>query len=174
MLVNSEPDPVTRSGSGSFFWCVSESLGSPGGSTLEATHIRPFLSAFFCFQVTPMEKKTDSGMKWHSLAALLASGMSLKDSAAELRIPQRTADRYASLPEFKQKVSEIRTEITSTIVGKLGSVSVKAVDTLQELLDPKNEPKTRLDACKLILANLGPLTEQCELRGRLDALESGR
>lgn len=115
--------------------------------------------------------KTESGAKWLPLAGLVATGKTLKDAAASLDIPLRTATRYASLPEFKKAVAEIRTEITSGIVGKLSSAASKAVDMLLSLLDPENEPKTRLDACKLILSNLGPLSELAELRGRLDALE---
>ena len=113
----------------------------------------------------------DSGEKWHPLAVLVAGGSSIKTAADTLCIAERTAYRYAESNEFRARVSSLRSAIAGEAVGKLNAAASTAVDTLLELTAQENEPKVRLDACKLILANLGPLTEHCELRSRLDALE---
>lgn len=120
------------------------------------------------------EPMADYGEKWHPLAALVASGRTVKDGAEELGIAERTAYRWAGESEFKSRVSELRSVMASEAVGKLTSAASEAVDTLRELMNEGHEAKTRLDAAKMILANLGPVTEAAELRTRVDELESGR
>lgn len=118
------------------------------------------------------ESGTESG-RFEELAAAVAGGSTIRAAAAEFGIPERSAYRTSGTEEFRSRVAELRSEIASVAVGKLTSAASQAVDTLCELLDATNEPKVRLDASKLILASLGPLTEHCELRQRLDSLERG-
>ena len=120
------------------------------------------------------DETADSGEKWHPLAVLVGSGRSVKTAADTLGIAERTAYRYAESNEFRARVSSLRSAIASEAVGRLTSAASTAVDTLLELTAREHEPKTRLDACKLILVNLLPLSEHCELRQRLDSLEQTR
>ncbi len=109
----------------------------------------------------------DSGEKWQPLAFLVASGSTVKDAAEQLTIPERTAYRYASLPEFRQCVSRIRSEALDAAVGALNDLTAKAVKKLEELLDGPEA----LGAIKTVLGNVSKLSEIGELRQRLDALE---
>ena len=108
------------------------------------------------------------------LAAADASGSTIRAAAESIGISERSGYRISGTEEFRIRVAALRSEIASVAVGKLTSAASQAVDTLRELLGSTNEPKVRIDASKLILNSLGPLTEHCELRSRLDALESGR
>ena len=119
------------------------------------------------------ETGKESG-RLEELAAAVASGSTIRAAAAELGIPERSAYRTSCTEEFRIRVAALRSEIASVAVGKLTSAASQAVDTLRELLGSTNEPKVRIDASKLILNSLGPLTEHCELRQRLDSLEQTR
>jgi hypothetical protein len=116
----------------------------------------------------------ESGEKWQTLAAHVAGGMSTKAAAAKLGIAERTAYRWTTERGFKNYVFEVRAQIASEAVGRLTAAVSTVVDTLLELTGQEHEAKTRLDACKLIMGSVGPLSEHCELRQRLELLESGR
>lgn len=124
--------------------------------------------------MTDVAESGKESARFEELAAAVASGSTIRSAAAEIGCSERSAYRLSGSSEFKSRVASLRSEIASVAVGKLTSAAAKAVDTLQELLDSANEPKTRIDASKLILSSLGPLTEHCELRQRLDSLEQTR
>jgi hypothetical protein len=86
----------------------------------------------------------------------------------------QTAYNTSAQPAFKQRVAELRSEITFQAVGRLSSASSQAVGVLVELLGDEHEPKDRLAAAKAVLSMLGPVSELSELRSRIDALESSR
>ena len=117
------------------------------------------------------DETADSGEKWHPLAFLVAGGMTIKDAAVELNIPDRTAYRYASLPEFRRSVGQLRSAALDASVGAITSATTMAVTKLVELLD---DPQFGLQAAKALLANVSPLSELGELRERLAALEAER
>ena len=105
------------------------------------------------------------------LAVLVAGGSSIKAAAGVVNCSEQTAYNLSSTPEFKSRVSEIRTQLTTEAVGKLTSAATEAVDTLRSLLNATNEPSVRLNAAKAILASLGPISEANELRARIDSIE---
>lgn len=124
--------------------------------------------------MTDNEETADSGEKWHPMAWLVANGKTIKDASEELGIPERTAYRYSGLPEFKRRVSDIRTEILDAATGRITSAATVAVATVLELLGSTNEPSVRLNASKAIINAVRPLSELGELRQRIAALESDR
>ena len=115
----------------------------------------------------------DSG-SFEELAVKIAGGATVRAAADELGIPERTAYRQSGSPEFKSRVSAIRSEMTSQAVGELSAAASEAVATIRELLASTNEPSVRLNAAKAILNALGPLSELGELRERLAALEANQ
>ena len=115
----------------------------------------------------------DSG-SFEELAVKIAAGATVRAAADELGIPERTAYRQSGSPEFKSRVSAIRSEMTSQAVGELSAAASEAVATIRELLASTNEPSVRLNAAKAILNALGPLSELGELRERLAALEANQ
>ncbi len=102
------------------------------------------------------------------LAVAVASGFTVRDSAANIGCSERTAYGISGTPEFKLRVAELRTAIVDTAVGKISDATTRAVDTLVTLLD---DDKQALGAAKAILSNVGPLSQLGEIRDRLDKLE---
>ncbi len=109
--------------------------------------------------------------KSEALALAIAAGSTIKDAAGVVGCSERSAYRHSATPKFRQRVAELRCEITCQSVGVLTQAACQASRTLLELLGSTNEPSIRLNASKAILAALGPMSELGELRSRLDALE---
>jgi len=106
------------------------------------------------------------------LAVAVASGHSIRAAADVAKCAQQTAYNLSSSQNFRQRVAELRSEMTTLAVGKLSDAASQAVDTLRELLNPANDPSIRLNASKAILAALPSMTEFGELRSRIDAIEN--
>ncbi len=109
---------------------------------------------------------------FETIVVLVAGGSSIKAASVTAGCSLQTAYNLSATPEFRQRVSEIRTQMTTEAVGKLTSAATQAVATLQELLSPEHEPTVRLNASKAILTHLGPITEAGELRQRINDIEA--
>lgn len=105
------------------------------------------------------------------LAVNVAAGSSIKAAASMAGCSTQTAYNISATAEFRKRVSDIRTELTTEAVGKLAAACTEAVDTMRELLKPANEAAVRLNASKAILNALTPLSEHSELRARIDQIE---
>ena len=106
------------------------------------------------------------------LAVAVAAGNTIKHAAEIVGCSLQTAYNTSATAEFRQRVSEIRTEIASSTVGTLTLAASEAASTLRELLDASNPPAVRLNSAKAILASLSAISELGELRARIDALEA--
>lgn len=115
-----------------------------------------------------------SGQFFESLALSVAQGLTVKAATEIAGCSESHGYRLSRTPTFKQRVSELRSDITSAALGRLTNAATTAVDTLVELMGQDNEPPVRMNAAKAILTNLGPLSELSELRARLEAIETER
>ena len=121
-----------------------------------------------------MDETADSGRFFELMAAAVAGGSSIRAAAESSGCSERQGYRIAGEPAFKQRVAALRSEMTNAAVGELSEAATEAVQTLRKLLAEENEPSTRIQAAKSILANLRPLSELSELRDRIDLLEQQR
>ena len=120
------------------------------------------------------ETTSDSGRFLESIALAVAAGSTIRAAAELAGCSERQGYRIAAMPEFKQRVNELRSDVSAATVGILTSAASTAATTLLELLGTSNESSVRLQASKAILAALGPMAELAELRSRLDALERAK
>ena len=105
------------------------------------------------------------------LASSVAAGSSIRNAAAVAGCSESNAYTISRTPEFREQVAAIRNEAIAAAVGVLSQAASKAANTLVGLLDEEHDPKDRLAAARLILANVGPITEIGELRARIDSIE---
>ena len=117
---------------------------------------------------------TNPSKYFESLAMSVASGSTIRAASGSASCSESQAYRICATTEFRLRVAEIRSEITSQSVGKLTDAAVLAVSTIVSLLGEDNEPSVRLNAAKSILANLRPMSELGELRARIDRIEAGQ
>jgi hypothetical protein len=118
-----------------------------------------------------VEAMTKKSKFLEPLAVQVAGGQSIKAGAESVGCSIQTAYNLSATDGFRQRVAELRCEITAQAVGTLTTAASQAATTLVELLDATQEPSIRLQACKAILATVGPISELGELRRRLDELE---
>ncbi len=109
---------------------------------------------------------------FETIAVLVAGGNSIKAASENVGCSLQTAYNLSATSEFRQRVSEIRTQLTTEAVGKLTSAATQAVDTLMELLTSEHEPTVRLNASKAILTHLVPMAELHELKQRISDIEA--
>lgn len=116
-----------------------------------------------------MAKKSRFG---ELLAVEVAGGSTIREAAAAVGCSESVAYHLSSSTEFRQRVNEIRSEIVGGAVGQLGQAAVEAVELLRSVLrDGSAKPGEKVAAARAILGSLAPISELCELRSRLDALE---
>ena len=106
------------------------------------------------------------------LAASVAAGSSIRDAAQAAGCSESNAYTISRTPDFREQVAAIRNEAIASAVGVLSQAASKAAQTLVDLLSDEHEAKDRLAAARLILANLGPVSEIGELRERITKIEA--
>ena len=114
---------------------------------------------------------TKKSKYFEPLALAVAAGATIRSAAGVAGCAEPTAYHLSSDPEFRLRVSALRSEATSAAVGRLADSASLAVDTLRSLLEPTFEPGIRLNAAKAILSTLVPLAEALEIRQRLAEVE---
>jgi hypothetical protein len=106
------------------------------------------------------------------LALALAGGATVRDAAAAAGIGERTATRRMADAAFRQRVGQLRAEMTGRALGKLSDGMAEAVDVLRQLLATGTPPTVRLGACRAMLELGVRLRENVELEERIAALEA--
>lgn len=116
---------------------------------------------------------------WQELTALVAAGSTVKDAAEMLSISPHSAYEVSRLEDFRMAVHELRTSKMNQICGLAVEASAAAIRTLHELLEdsPRSQAviangKLRLMAAKAVLGSCLTISENTELRERLDAIET--
>lgn len=106
------------------------------------------------------------------LAVRVAAGEKVADAAGKVGCSLDTAYGISRRPEFKARVAEFRTEATDNAVGALSDLAVKAVQTLELVMDDSEaRAADRISAAKAVLASVNEMAQLHELRQRIDALE---
>lgn len=116
--------------------------------------------------------KADPGysMKQERLAALVASGASLRAAAASAKVGERTAYSWMADPQFRVHVARLRTRILDRVVGNLVRDALKARSTLRALVERGQDP-IKLRAAAKILDVVIKLRDHTEIDARLAAVE---
>ena len=105
------------------------------------------------------------------LAAHVACGKTIRESAELIGISEATAYAVSSSDDFRDAVSRLRTEAISQAVAVLSSNAKRASDALVKLLDSADEKVVLASSVKL-LTMLQPLQELAELRERVSKIEA--
>ncbi len=110
-----------------------------------------------------MQETPKSSRFFDPLAIAVASGSTIKAAAEAAGCSTPVAYSISRSPEFKNAVSEIRTQAIQSAVGVLSAGATAAAACLVDLLSD-DDPKVKLAAAVKLLEKLTPLTELHELR----------
>jgi hypothetical protein len=108
--------------------------------------------------------------KQERLALLLASGRTIKASAKEIKVGERTAYTWLADARYRALVAALRGRLLDEAVGRLADAAGKAVATLCDLLDDRSS-NVRVRAALGVLDTLLKVREHVEFEGRLARLE---
>ena len=107
------------------------------------------------------------------LAVRIAMGATVRDAASEIGCSESHANRLATEPQVRRRVSQLRSAAIDRAVGILGSAAGEAVTALRSIVnDASQKPSDRIAAARAILSTVAPISELAELRDRVDQLES--
>jgi transposase-like protein len=105
------------------------------------------------------------------LALAIASGLSVDEAAAKLGIPRTSAFRRWRDPAVKERVVQLRREMSDRAIGLLAESLCEAVTTLKQLMRDGTDP-LRLRAADRLLEIGMKATILAQLEQRIVDLES--
>jgi transposase-like protein len=108
-----------------------------------------------------------------SAALLLASGASVAETARKTKVAEPTVWVWLRLPAFKDRVRELRRDLTERAAGVLAAGMTEASWTLRQLLKSKSET-VRLKAAEALLAHGREQTGLAELQADVEELKAAR
>jgi hypothetical protein len=109
--------------------------------------------------------------KQDACAALLATGKSVRDCAAEVDAGVRTVYDWLEQDKFKKQVAIYQSRLIDEALGKLAEAATKAVQTLIGCLDSTEGENVKVRAALGILDQLVRLKDLTDIERRLSALE---
>jgi transposase-like protein len=115
---------------------------------------------------------TDIGShKRDAAALLLASGNTVRSTAAEVGVGERTLHRWRADPAFRRREVELRGELLASGFGRLCATAAEAADVLKGLLASEAEG-IRLAAARSVLTVASELRKTVELQATVDELNT--
>jgi hypothetical protein len=121
-----------------------------------------------------MEEKTVSRLTTKQRRAILAL-LTCKDNtqaAEQTGVTTRTLYRWMKKPIFIDELRAAETQVVDGAIRHLAGLTVKAVASLESVLDNKKTmPSQKLTAANIVLSRFGELREEQELERRLSILE---
>jgi hypothetical protein len=106
------------------------------------------------------------------VATCLAAGYPVARAARECRVGECTIWGWLKQPAFRERVSELRKELTDRAIGRLADMMAgAAADTLLKLLEAKSD-SVRLDSVKAVYELFVNVTNAADLKDRLERLEA--
>jgi len=106
------------------------------------------------------------------LLAALLSGETMPNAARLCNVPERTARRWLTLPEFRQTLKDGQSGMVTAATRKAAGLLTRALDTLADVLDsPATTPSAKVGAARVLLEHTARLLELSDFAERLEALE---
>jgi hypothetical protein len=105
-----------------------------------------------------------------ALLLALASGASITVAAQQAHCSDRTVRRRLQDPDFRSRVSAMRSEMVEKAIGRLAAMGTRAADELYNLLGSADE-RNRLAACRTILTTMLAGHEHELLAGQVAELQ---
>jgi hypothetical protein len=101
---------------------------------------------------------------------LLATGQSAGKAAEAVGVSQRTATRWLTAPDFRQRLDDLLTQFLGDTMRRLNSDQRRAARTLRKLLSSGNDA-VKLGAARSILESAAALRAVVSVEERLRKLE---
>lgn len=122
---------------------------------------------------SPISDDTDNPVLHGEMAVIvIAAGGSYTEAGGAIGVSVKTIKRRMVEESFRQRVAEAGSAVVRRTAGLLAHPSVRATETLLELLDPEMPPSVRRCAARTLLGAEPDYRESDALAERLEALEA--
>lgn len=111
--------------------------------------------------------------KQETAAVALAGGATFDEAAKAARAGVTTVKTWATVPAFRQRVNELRAELSARVLGRIAKGMMTAIETLERLSRSGKTEATQLKASEALLTHGTTLTEVAELKARMDQFDRG-
>jgi transcriptional regulator with XRE-family HTH domain len=108
--------------------------------------------------------------RWLPAALKLATGSTQREAAEASGVEPITITRWLRKAGFRQRISQLQSDIVKEALGKLVASTTSAAETLARLLGSKDE-RVSLEAARSVLTHFLKVREQTEMTERIDELE---
>jgi hypothetical protein len=105
-----------------------------------------------------------------AVIAALSTGATHEEAAGHGKVSERTIRRWLTKPAFKRRLNAARAQLLESTIGKLSGKMMRAVETLEALLDAESET-VRLGAARSIIELGAKLRDSREIEERLQDVE---
>jgi hypothetical protein len=112
--------------------------------------------------------------KQESAAVSLGNGCTIARAARHCGASLRTVKLWlATVPDFKQRVNQLRSEMTSQAIGQLAELLATANSAFRRLLEaPDTPPRILLETGRTVFETYIGLTNQSDLQEQIDRLKA--
>lgn len=110
-----------------------------------------------------------------AVAVAIATGATLDEASRQSGAGLTTIKTWLSEnpSPLRQRIAELRSELTERVLGRVASGMLTAIDTLTELCTTAKSETTRLKASDSMLGHGIQVIEVADLKRRIEALEQG-
>ena len=119
------------------------------------------------------DRKTNLTPRQIRVVMALMVSDSIASAARAAIVNEKTVRRWLEIPSFRDAMREHQKKALSSALGRLQSLSARAVETLSELLNAQSE-NARLAAAREILAQAVEANIRSDLEARVAQLERSR
>jgi hypothetical protein len=107
----------------------------------------------------------------NKLAAVIATGGSIKLWAKANQVPERTAYRWSADPRVKAEIAQARMRSLDRAISEMSRCVRWAVAETRDMAESASSESVRLAALKQIFSNMTDVAEFAEMQHRIAQLE---
>ena len=117
------------------------------------------------------EPKRTLSAKMERVAVCLASGQTLAEACRQCKVGRTAVWTWMRQPAFKDRIAELRRQLTDVALGQLSALLTDAAATLAVLLRSDSE-RLRLDTVRTIFDTYIGMTNNAELKAEIEKVKA--
>jgi hypothetical protein len=111
--------------------------------------------------------------KMERVAVCLASGKTLAEACQLCKVGRTTVWEWMRQPAFKERVAELRKQLTDVALGQLTALLTDAARGLSDILKAADTPaRMKLDTIRTIFETYIGMMNNAELRAEIDRIKA--
>lgn len=119
-------------------------------------------------------KRCPTNVRQETVALQFATGATIQQAAERTGIKARTIKSYLAMPHVRQRIEELRADMTERMMGVLCHNAASAANTLAFMSRKAKSQRDRISAAVKVIDLMLKSRELVALTARIEALEARR